>query len=91
MSRPKKGTPEWELWVAAIEVAIYPPTSGTTATAKVAWHRINALRAALDELGIDWRSAKATDDVQRAEDAKERYALRTREAAARAEARAALG
>lgn len=66
--RPEKGSPEWDLWVAAIEVAIAPPlshTKTTTPTAKVRWTAITELRAALDALGVDWRTAKAKDDAAR--------------------------
>jgi hypothetical protein len=55
--RPEKGTPEYRLWIAAIEVAMAAPLSHgpTTTDAKVYWPKIEALRAALDELGVNWR------------------------------------
>ncbi len=74
MTAPSKGTPEYDLWVAAIEVATYAPLRPGThvSGAKVAWPRLEALRAALDALGIDWRKAKVEDDKARQE-AVERY------------------
>lgn len=65
--RPDKGTPEWDLWVAAIEVATFPPLVAKGATSQISERRITALREALDAVGIDWRTAKATDDERRAE------------------------
>lgn len=70
MSRPQKGTPEYALWVAAIEVAIAAPLRydpRTTSAAKIRWTAINELRAALDVLDIDWRDAKVKDDALRTE------------------------
>lgn len=66
-ARPKQGTPEWELWVAACEVAIYPPIrhAAHVATGAVDWDRLEALRRALDGVGIDWRSVKVDDDDAR--------------------------
>lgn len=58
MARPEKGTPEWELWIAAIKVAVDPPLRSTRPTCYVAWRRIEALRAALEACGIDWRAVK---------------------------------
>lgn len=75
MTRPSKGTPEYDLWVAAIEIAIYPPLrhdDRTTWAAKVPWNRIEELRAALDKVGIDWRATKITDDAAQAEAAARR-------------------
>jgi hypothetical protein len=58
MARPEKGTPEYDLWIAAIEVAAHPPLKqGKYASdAGVSWHKVDALRAALDGVGIDWRT-----------------------------------
>lgn len=57
-ARPVKGSPEWDLWVAAIEVAAWPPlthSSTTVYAAKVPWSMIEALRERLDALGVDWK------------------------------------
>ena len=69
MSAPEKGTPEYALWVAAIEVAIHAPLKQGTysSDAKVRWHAIHELRAALDAVGIDWRTAKVKNDAERRE------------------------
>lgn len=62
--RPDKGTPEYDLWIAAIDVATAPPVKkGTTSfAASVPWTRIEALRDALEAVGIDWRKAKEASD-----------------------------
>lgn len=87
MARPKKGTPEWDLWVAAIEVAIYPSlVHGRQATGQVSWRRLDALRDALDELGIDWRKAKVASDADRAENARAQRDQRVAAARERSEA-----
>jgi hypothetical protein len=54
--RPAKGTPEWDLWVAAIEVAMDAPErhSATTTHALIYWPKVEQLRAALEAVGIDW-------------------------------------
>lgn len=66
MSRPVKGTPEYELWLCAIEVATYPPVEhGNQATGQVSWRRLDALRAALEGVGIDWREATNADRANR--------------------------
>lgn len=67
MPRPKKGTPEYDLWIAAIEVATYPPltNSNNQAICQVSVVRMKALRDALDAVGVDWREAKRKDDEQR--------------------------
>lgn len=59
MGRPVKGTPEWDLWVAAIDVAVYPPADPKRGTVYVSAARIEELRRALDACGIDWRAVKA--------------------------------
>jgi hypothetical protein len=61
---PDEGTPEYDLWIAAIEIATSAPLrQGTNVTsAGIYWPRIHALRAALDALGIDWRAAKAAEN-----------------------------
>lgn len=56
-TRPTSGTPEYDLWVAALEIAHAVPltrNASTTFAAKVPWSRIDKLRAALDAVGIDW-------------------------------------
>jgi hypothetical protein len=60
MSRPEKGTPEWDLWVAAIDVAVYPPTDPKHATVYVSVAAIAELRRALEACGIGWRAVKAS-------------------------------
>jgi hypothetical protein len=62
VARPERGSPEWDLWVAAIDVAIAAPMTGgvNVFSAKVPWTRIDALRTALDGVGIDWRKAHAS-------------------------------
>lgn len=66
MSRPEKGTPEFDLWVAAIDVATSPPLKGGQAaySAQVPWSEILRLRAALEAVGIDWRAAKTKSDAK---------------------------
>lgn len=67
MTRPEKGTPEWDLWVAAIDVAADPPLGRmkTSVDAKVAWRLIDHLRDALDALDIDWRTVKEKEGRRR--------------------------
>lgn len=65
VTKPEKGTPEYDLWVAAIEVATYPPLTGAGFTTQVPRSRIDALRTALDGVGIDWEKAKRMDDDSR--------------------------
>lgn len=48
------GTPEYLVWVAAIEVA--RTASKRSAYALVPWRRIRALQAALEAAGVDWRA-----------------------------------
>ena len=66
MSKPEKGTPEYDLWICAIEVAIHAPWTQNqfTVAAKIPWQDINALRTALEKVGIDWRPAKETEDTR---------------------------
>jgi hypothetical protein len=64
MTRPDKGTPEYDLWVAAIDVATYPPLKAKGATLQVSERRIEALRDALDRLGIDWREVRAKEKAR---------------------------
>lgn len=51
------GRTEYDLWLAAITVANYPPDAphADTFAALVPWSRIIALREALERCGIDWR------------------------------------
>lgn len=60
MSAPQKGTPEHDLWVAAIDVAVTAPLrkGEYVHAALVPWSLINDLRSSLDALGIDWRKVK---------------------------------
>jgi len=58
MSRPAKGTPEWDLWIAAIEIAMVAPWKGQTYAARIPWDMIDTLREKLEAVGIDWRTAK---------------------------------
>jgi hypothetical protein len=60
MSRPEKDSPEWDLWVAAIDVAVAPPVKKGTYSyaANVPWHLVERLRDALDAVGIDWLDVK---------------------------------
>jgi hypothetical protein len=56
MSAPKKGTPEYELWISAIDLATSVSLNPTGArTAQVPWRLITELRDVLDKLHIDWR------------------------------------
>ena len=66
---PAKGTSEHELFLAAIEVAASAPLNRGSAVshARVYWPRVQALRNALDGLGIDWRMVHAKYAKQREE------------------------
>jgi hypothetical protein len=68
LTKPEKGTPEYELWLCAIEIAVAAPwKKGTYSySAQIPWNRINKLRLALDGLGIDWQDMKKDDDVAKA-------------------------
>ncbi len=61
-------TPEYDLVIAAIEVAMRPPLQPHphVVDAKVPWKLITDLRERLDALGIDWRKAKQIDEERRA-------------------------
>lgn len=67
--RPVKGNPEYDLWLAAIEIAIAAPwkQSGSAYDAKVPWSTIDALRKALEGVGINWENGKRKDDERRNE------------------------
>jgi hypothetical protein len=58
--RPAKGTPEYDLWLAAIDVAAAAPLNraATVSHTLIYWGYIEKLRRCLDELGVDWRSVK---------------------------------
>jgi hypothetical protein len=59
---PAKGTPEYDLWSAAIDVALAPPLRNrhpdTVYSAQVPWTDIERLREALEAADIDWKAAK---------------------------------
>lgn len=61
--RPEKRTPQFDLWVTAIDIAADAPLRQSTETgvtkAQIPWTRIHKLRVVLDQLGIDWRKVKA--------------------------------
>lgn len=65
---PPKGTPEYELWIAATEVAASAPLRAGTHSfsAQVPWYLIKQLRDALDQLGIDWREVKRIETAESA-------------------------
>lgn len=64
--RPMRGTPEYDLWIAAIEIAANAPLKQgeNVSSAKISWPLIDQLRQALDELGLDWREVKRVQDQQ---------------------------
>jgi hypothetical protein len=63
---PAKGTPEYRLWVAALDVAVWAPLEqGIAARAQVPWRLIHELREIFEELNIDWRATKAENDEWR--------------------------
>lgn len=61
---PEKGTPEAVLWSAAMEVALAAPATQnpTASSAQIPWFRIDALRKAIEGVGIDWAAFKASHD-----------------------------
>jgi len=67
--RPRKGEPGFEVWVAAIDVALEAPLKQGKYVGKagIPWEVIHELRAALDAAGIDWRKHKAKQDAERRE------------------------
>jgi len=67
MARPTKGTPEWDLWIAAIEVAAYAPLrqGQYSYNANIAWDLIHQLRSAVETVGIDWREVKRRNEATR--------------------------
>ena len=67
--RPPPGTPSYQLWLAAIDVALEAPLSQGTHVhaAQIPWTVIHELRAALDALSIDWRKYKDKQDTERRE------------------------
>jgi hypothetical protein len=62
MPRPSKGTPEYELWIAAIDVAIDPPLKPQRPTVQLYAPKLKALRDALEGVGIDWRKVKEANE-----------------------------
>lgn len=68
MSIPEKGTPEYDLWVTAIDIAIAAPydQNRTVVDTKIPWLLIHELRSRLDTLDINWRAAKTKNDDDQA-------------------------
>jgi hypothetical protein len=64
MAKPREGTPEYELWLCATDVAIAAPWKHGkyVHSAQVPWDDIERLRAALEAVGVDWRAGKQRDD-----------------------------
>jgi hypothetical protein len=62
MTRPNKGTPEYKLWIAAIEVAADPPLKPQRPTVQLHAPKLKALRDALEGVGIDWKKVKAANE-----------------------------
>lgn len=56
--RPTKGTPEYAVWLAAIDVVLAAPLKqGTNVfAASIPWSIVTDLRAQLAASGIDWRA-----------------------------------
>jgi hypothetical protein len=73
--RPQKGTPEYKLWIEAIEVALAAPMhqNENAYAAKIPWSRIHKLRAALEGVGIDWKAAKEVQDGPKPERSYQRH------------------
>jgi hypothetical protein len=71
VTRPEKGTPEWDLWLAAIDIAAAAPLRQTpnTHAAQIPWWVIHELRSALTKLGIDWEKVKR-DETRRRDEAR---------------------
>jgi hypothetical protein len=78
VSRPEKGTPEYDLWVTAIDIAIRAPydQNPTTVDTKIPWLLIHELRSRLDALDINWRAAKTKNDDELAHSRREVTAAR---------------
>jgi hypothetical protein len=59
IGRPRRGEPEYPVWIAAIDVATSPPRranrSGGVTHALVPWDEIEKLRAALEDADVNWR------------------------------------
>jgi hypothetical protein len=64
MPKPEKDTPEYELWLCAIDVAIAAPWNQATHAfaSQIPWEDIHKLRRALEAVDIDWQAAKKSDD-----------------------------
>lgn len=60
MNGIEKGSPEWDVIAAALDVAVYPPLDPKTPTTNVSVVEITKLRNALDAVGIDWRKVKGS-------------------------------
>lgn len=63
--RPEKGSAEYALWLVSIDIAASAPMrkGATSFSANIPWSLVIRLRAALDDLGIDWASARAATDT----------------------------
>jgi hypothetical protein len=61
---PERGTPEAVLWSAAMEVALAAPAkqNPTASSAQIPWVKIDALREAIEGVGIDWAAFKQDHD-----------------------------
>lgn len=57
---PKKGTPEWDLWMAALAVAVFPPLKPQNYSVQLSSKLLKDLRDALDACGVDWKKVKAS-------------------------------
>lgn len=54
----KEGTPDWDVFLAAIAVAVEPPLDPKTGGTIVRTDTIQNLRRVLDAAGIDWKTVK---------------------------------
>jgi hypothetical protein len=59
----EEGTPEYEVFLAAIEVAVDPPINPKRPTCQVYVPYITRLRNALEAFGIDWKKIKEGGDT----------------------------
>lgn len=62
--KPEEGTPEHDLWLCAIDIAVAAPWKQATQAGdtKIPWDDIHRLRQTLDAMGIDWQSVKHNND-----------------------------
>ena len=56
--KPEKGTPWYDVAMAAIDVAVFPPLKPQTYSTQVAATLIGKLRETLDAAGVDWKAIK---------------------------------